>query len=131
MSYADFANDPRYQKMKQRLGRIGPEQRAVMNTLSADATFADEQTRRTLKAMAQQADKEYADSVIGLKTRGLGLSKRAFGFDKTQDRMATGIGLGQVAAESYYGGKREDVENAILKKKLGFMNRLPELYGGV
>ena len=134
MSYMDFTNSPAYQRAVQRLGRIRPEQRAILNTLSVDAQFADENTRKMLASLAQTQNKAYADKSLGLRERALtadtGLRREAFDYNRDQDRMATGIGIGQVAAETKFGLDRDKIEMEILKKKMGFMSRLESLYGG-
>ena len=125
---ADFRASPAYQRAKQRLGRKtgGPVWR-VINALSIDKQFASEDTRKELQALAFESDKEYRDASFALKERAgdidFGLRKEAFEDREREDLIASGIGLGQVAAESYYGGTREDLEMAILKKKLDFMRK--------
>jgi len=126
----NFLESPAYQRAVQRLGRIRPEQRAILNTLSVDAEFADEETRRTLQSMALESDKSYRDESISLRRSGLGLRKEAFDISQKKDRMATGVGVGQVFAESYFGGKREELDMALLKRKMRFMDRLEKKYGG-
>lgn len=134
MSYMDFTNSPAYQRAVQRLGRIRPEQRAIMNTLSVDAQFADENTRKMLASLAQTQNKAYAGKSLGLRERALtadtGLRREAFDYNRDQDRMATGLGIGQVAAETKFGLDRDKIEMETLRKKWGLMNRLESLYGG-
>ena len=134
MGYMDFTNSPAYQRAVQRLGRIRPEQRAIMNSLSVDAQFADEDTRKMLASLTQTQNKDYADKSLGLRERAftadMGLRREAFDYGRKQDRMATGIGIGQVAAETKFGLDRDKIDMEILKKKMGFMNRLEALYGG-
>jgi len=113
--------------MVQRLGRIRPEQRAILNTLSVDAQFADENTRKMLASLAQAQNKAYADRSFGLRERAFdvssGLRRREFDEGVKQDRMATGIGIGQVAAETKFGLDRDAIDTAILKKKMAFLDR--------
>ena len=134
MSYMDFTEHPAYQRAVQRLGRIRPEQRAVMNTLSVDASFADENTRKMLASLSQAQNLNFANRSLGIRERGqatdMGLRRDVFDYNRNQDRMATGIGVGQVAAEYDFGKRRDDIELATLKKKMGFMDRLEALYGG-
>lgn len=141
MSYMDFTQSPGYQRLAQRMGRIRPEQRAIMNTLSVDAQFADEDARKMLASLAQTQNKEYADKTLALKGRALtnrenaitadtALRREAFDYKRDQDRIATGIGLGQLAAETKFGLDRDAIDMALLKKKMAFANRLEKLYGG-
>jgi hypothetical protein len=159
----DFTQTPAYQRMRQKLLTIRPEQRAVLNTLSMDEQFADAATRRNLAAMAQANNKDYANksldlrskelaSNVGLRERELaqrgdlgtrqltqsvdvgnrriGLQRRQFEEGKDQDRMATGLGLGQVIAEADYGQRRDAIDLELLKKRMAFGNRLNKLYAG-
>uniref|UniRef100_A0A6M3JG80 Uncharacterized protein n=1 Tax=viral metagenome TaxID=1070528 RepID=A0A6M3JG80_9ZZZZ len=141
MGYMDFTNSPAYQRAVQRMGRIRPEQRAIINSLSVDAKFADENTRKMLASLSQAQNKAYSDNSFALREKGLGvretaltantgLRRDAFDYNRDQDRMATGLGIGQVAAETKFGMDRDKIDMEILKKKMGFMNNLDALYGG-
>ena len=134
MSYMYFTNSPAYQRVVQRMGRIAPYQRAILNSLSVDAQFADENTRKMLASLSQAQNKEYADKSLRLRERAFtadtGLRREAFDYNRDQGRMATGIGAGQVLAETKFGMDRDKIDMEILKKKMGFMNRLDALYGG-
>lgn len=134
MPYMDFTKTPSYQRMMQKLQSIRPEQRAVLNTLSMDAQFADEATRRTLAAMAQSQNKEYADKSLDLRSRAqastMGLRRREFDFNQDQNKMATGLGIGQVLAEADYGKRRDALDIETFKQKKAFADRLAQYYGG-
>jgi len=128
----DYTNHPSYQRMMQKLHSIRPEQRAILNTLSVDAQFADAETRRALATAAQVNNKNYADASLGLRTRALNtdtsLRRRQFENDQEQNKIATGLGIGQVLAEADYGKRRDAIDLETFKKKMSFMNRLN--YGG-
>lgn len=135
MPYSDFANNPNYQRAVQRLGRIRPEQKAILNTLSVDAKFADENTRKMLASLAQKQNVDYANRSLGLRERSFnantGLRRDEFNYNRNQNRMATGIGLGQVAAEYDFGRRRDDIEMATLKKKMGLFNLIEDSMRGL
>ena len=130
----DYSQSPAYQRAVQRLGRIRPEQRAIMNSLSVDAKFADENTRKMLASLAQKQNTDYANQSLDLRRTAMnmdaGLRRQDFDYKKEQNRIATGVGMGQVASEAYFGRKRDDIEMQTLKKKMDFLDRLSSLYGG-
>lgn len=145
MSMMDFTQSPSYQRMMQKLHTIRPEQRAVLNSLSMDEKFADEATRRNLAAIAQRnktayrdkaydANKAYADKALdfraGAANRSLGLRREAFESEQDQDRMATGLGIGQVLAEADYGRQRDAIDLETFKEKKKLSDRLKQYYGG-
>jgi len=134
VDYSAFQDDPRYQRMVQKLQRIGPEQRAVMSTMLADETFADEYARKGLRNLLAASTKRYQDKSLDLRSKAftsrMGLEREAFGEEQRQDRLSTGIGLGQVVAETHFGKQREDIDMALLKRKLEFQNLLKRQYGG-
>lgn len=66
---ASFRDTPAYQRMIARMGRIRPEQRAILNTLSIDEEFADEETRRKLQALSHQQNVDYRGKTLDLRTR--------------------------------------------------------------
>jgi len=130
----DYTNHPSYQRMKQKLMTIRPEQRAVLNTLSMDEEFADQATRRNLAAMAQSQNKDYANRSLGLKSRAntseLGFKRRAFDFNKEQNDMATGLGIGQVLAEANYGQRRDAIDLETFKQNQALSKLLSQRLRG-
>lgn len=100
---ADFRTSPRYQRAIQRMARMSPEQRAIINTMSLDEGFASEEMRKKLGSMQLAADKEARAKQLELGERGLKLKKREFQFTKKMLPIATAIGVGQVGASTYMG----------------------------
>ena len=135
MDYSAFQDDPRYQRMIQKIMRIPPEQRAILSASAADETFGDIYARNSLNKMLMEADKQYQDKSLDLRTRSLntrmGLERETFGEQQRQDKLSTGIGLGQVAAETYFGGQRDELDRALLRRKMGLLDMLEKRYGGV
>jgi len=113
----NFENMPSYQRLRQRLSKIRPENRAILNTLSLDADFADDITRRALGTMATKLNYDYVN-------KGLGLQKEAFDYDQRQDALSNMIGLGNVASSTHFGLERDKIDNEILRRKLAFMKRI-------
>ena len=130
----DYTSSPMYQRMMQRIQRIRPEQAAILNTLAPDSKFAGEELRKTMASTAQAANVNYANRSLDLRSRAVGadtgLMRDRYDEWVDKNRTATGVGLGQVAAETYYGKRRDDIDLETYKKKMAFMNRLGSLYGG-
>lgn len=124
----DFTDNPSYQRLKARMGRITPDKAAVLNALSIDPQFADEMTRKELQGMTLDLSKDYREKSLNQRSQQfgeeLGLRREAFNSGKGQDTASTLIGLGNVAASSYYGNKRDEVDMEIIKKQLGLLKRL-------
>jgi hypothetical protein len=146
MAMMDFTQTPRYQRMMQTLQSIRPEQRAILNTLSKDEQFADEVMRKNLAAIVQKQNtdyanksydlnKDYADRSLDLRARAaatnLGLRRREIDANQDQERMATGLGLGQVVAEADFGQRRDAIDLETFKQKQALTNLLKQKYGGV
>ena len=130
----DYTQHPGYQRMVQRLGNIRPEQRAIWKTLSVDPQFANAETRSILSSLAHQQNVNNANRSLDLRERAftsnMGLRRRAYDDDVKNHNMATGIGLGQVAAEAKYGMDRDALDMATYKKKMEFLDRIGQYYGG-
>lgn len=128
----DYTKSPSYQRMMQKLQTIRPEQRAVLNTLSMDEQFADEATRRALAAIAQKNNTNYANASLDLRAKNaasnIGLRRREFDQNQEQEKMATGLGLGQVIASADYGARRDALDLETFKQKKAFTDRLNQLY---
>ncbi|HBJ75673.1 MAG TPA: hypothetical protein DDY86_09290 [Syntrophaceae bacterium] len=132
----DYRQSPAYQRLMQRINRVRPENRAVLGPLigDIDAKFAGESAQKELSSKEMTQNKAFADQSLGLRRESflsdLGLRRRAFDEGARQNRIALPLGLGQVAAEYQFGEDREQVDMALLKKKMELMNRLPMIYGG-
>ncbi len=64
-----YRESPAFQRMMQRMGRMRPEQMAVLNALSVDVEFADEETRRTLQALSHRQNVEYSNKSLDLRAQ--------------------------------------------------------------
>ena len=124
MSYMNFQDHPRYQRMVQRLGRVAPHQRAILNTLSVDAQYADENTRRMLQGMRLEADKDYRDKSFALRKKrqdtSLDIREDLAGQERKENLAAGVIGLGQLGAETYFGKRREALNFRLFDRLLRF-----------
>ena len=124
---ADFRSSPAYLRVIQRLQKIPTHQRHLLDSLSVDAKFADEETRSRLQSMARESRKTFRGKSLGLREKAfdvdIGLRREAFDFGREQERTATGVGIGQLVAETDFSGQREDLDLALVKKKLAFASR--------
>lgn len=109
-----WTESPRYQRAMQRLARMSPEQKAILNTMSLDETFAGEEMRRKVKSMQLAADKEARARSLKLGERRLGLKERAFKFTKRQLPITTAISGAGVITSGYLGYQKmmADTERA-------------------
>lgn len=119
----DFRENPRYQRLIQKISAMGPEQRAIFNTARVDEAFAGDAMKRHLDALSMAADRqarakaiEHGEKRLGLAERRLGLSKNAFDtqtgltreardFANKQSRWGTYIGMANVPLAAYTGYK--------------------------
>lgn len=76
----DFEKDPRYQKLKAKLLRATPDQRAILSGLALDQGFADEQERKRLAALTAS---------YGVQKAKTDLSERASAFDLAMANRAS------------------------------------------
>lgn len=111
---ANFRTSPRYQRAIQRLSRMAPSERAVIDNLMVDKAFASEEMRGRLQSMRAAADKQFAAQRLKLGEGRLGLAERSFRFEKKQLPIAYGIAAGGVAASGYYGyqSQQADIRSA-------------------
>ena len=87
MSYRE---SPAFQRMMQRMNRMNPSQMAVLNALSVDAEFADEETRRTLQALSHRQNVEYSNRSLDLRTQAR-LSGEAYRSEALDLRTRAGL----------------------------------------
>jgi len=113
---ADFRTSPRYQRALQRLSRMSPSERAIIDSRIADETFATEEMRGRLQSMRMAADKQFAAERLKLGEGRLGLAKRSFRFEKRQLPIAYGIGAAGVAASGYYGYRKQQFDTSLAER---------------
>ena len=113
----NYRESPAYQRMIQRLGKIRPENRHLLNNMiSPDARFAGDMERRGLQAKRHGANVDYAN-------RSLALQRDSFEEGERQENLATAVGLGNVAASAHFGLGRDKIDMEILRRKLAFMKK--------
>lgn len=120
----DWMNNPRYQRAIQRLNRMSPSEKAVIDTVAADKHFATEEMRNRLSSMRAAAEREFRKSRLGLAERELGLRRRAIRFQQRQLPIAYGIGGAGVLASGYLGYQRMKADTEAAER----LRRLQGLY---
>jgi len=127
-----WQEDPRYQRALQKLQRMTPDQRAIVDSAMLDESFGDLETRRMIQSMQAGATKKYREKQLSLTSRGQaqqyelqkeglalskesfenrmranqemqGLKRKEFEFGKKQLPISTAIGVGDVLTSGYMG----------------------------
>ena len=113
----NYRESPAYQRLVQRMDKIRPENRHLLNNmLSPDAKFAGREYRRGLQAKGQKSRVDY-------RNKSLGLRREVFEDDQRSSNIASLIGVGNVAASTHFGMKRDAIDMELLKKKLAFAKK--------
>jgi len=123
---------PRYQRALQKLQRMSPDQRAIVDTAMLDESFGDAETRKMIQSMRAGSEKKYGEKELDLKRRthesryelgkqsldisrqkfasdlesdrGLQkLKRKEFEFEKKQFPISTGLGIANVGLSGYLG----------------------------
>ncbi len=133
---ADFRRTPRYQRARQKIRRMRPDQLAILNTLALDESFADAEMRKEIAMSAlSRRDRfrtesldlakrgsasafELRKSGLGLRREGLNLRREGFEFEKGQLPISTGIGLAGVAASGFAGHQRLKLDTALAQQMI-------------
>ncbi len=130
-----WASDPRYQRIIQKISAMGPEQKAILDSAAADAAFGDEAMRKHLWSLRQAATDKARGRGLGLEQRSLdirkkhadvmyGLKKKGLDFAKDQSRKGTYLALANIPLAGFFGYKQmqrdigESKLNQALKRKM-------------
>ena len=108
-----WLNNPRYQRAVQKMARLDPTRKAILDTVIADEAFADQDMRKRLAMMQLAAQKTAHQRNIGLNERRIGLQEGELAFKK--DRADVGYDM---ASDKF----RMDRNDANLAENLGYAN---------
>ena len=132
----NWQNHPRYQRALQKLQRMSPDQRAIVDTAMLDESFGDAETRKMIQSMSAGSEKKHREKELDLSRRtqesryelgkqSLELSKQSFAsdlesstamqklnrkkfeFEKSQLPISTVLGVANVGLSGYTG--RQDM----------------------
>lgn len=125
----NFENLPRYQRLKQKMATYTPDQMAIVDSLLADKTFANEQIRTELAGMHLASQKKTGEQAIKRGEHGLKMGEYAFdrlkmrknlqGWEKKQNRLGEYLGWANVAGSIGLGLAKYDILSKLAKKEAG------------
>jgi len=104
-----FLNSPGYQRMVQRMGRLGPEQKAIFDTIEADEVYANQEMRQYLQGIRLANDRTARDRDYSLRTRDADWRKDQA--DKAQKVGWANVGIGGLAGIGDYMNKRKETKH--------------------
>ena len=82
MEQPRWLNNPRYQKAILKMSRMDPTRQAIVDTVIADETFADQEMRNRLAMMRLAAQKTANERSLSLGEGRLALGEKRLAFDK-------------------------------------------------
>ena len=116
-----WRDNPRYQRLIQKLARMRPDQRAIFDTAMADKEFANEAMQKHLQGLRLAADLQAKDRSYSLASKRLGLRKKMFeenlGF--SQKTFGEDLGFRQKAHEAGRGLQQEGIDFDKKQGRLG------------
>jgi len=128
----NWQEHPRYQRALQKLQRMSPDQRAIINAAMLDERFGDAESRKMLQSLQAGATKKYSAKSLSLTARGQAqrydiakenialsrqrlasqarsnqamqkLSRKKFKFEKRQLPISTALGVAGVGSSGFLG----------------------------
>lgn len=128
----NWQDNPRYQRALQKLQRMSPDQRAIVDTAMLDESFGDAETRKMITSLQRGSEKKYRTKRLELSGRaqtashdiqkqeldlsrqGLAertrsstamqnLRRKSFEYDKSQLPISTALGVANVGLSGYTG----------------------------
>ena len=120
----NFTQLPRYQRAIQKLRRLDPSQRAILDSAFIDAEFAKSEMGNTLKAMQLSINRNWTAYTRKVSGRALTLRKKELRRGRKDARRATLIGGVSTLASGYFGMK----ENERLNRLAGMIQKQTALY---
>ncbi|MBW2178763.1 MAG: hypothetical protein JRG81_00080 [Deltaproteobacteria bacterium] len=122
-----WANNPRYQRARQKIMTLRPEHRAILSTVSADPEFAAENMRKGIQSMilnTQNTNRERGFKSLQkerkrrniLSDKRVAMADRDLSYGKGQGKKAFAIGLGNLGLSSYGAHKQKGRDDKILEE---------------
>jgi len=118
----DWINNPRYQRVIQKLQGLPSWQRAIFTSAGADRQFASDEMRNKIAAINAATVRRGRDQAISSGRERLGLAQdrfkastklrdRAFNIDKGDRRTAETLGYGNIGLSGVMGYKEMELAN--------------------
>ena len=114
----DWINNPRYQRVIQRLQGMQPWQRAIFSSAGADTAFASEEMRNKINALNAATLKETREAAFDIGRRRLDMSRRLMRKGQKDERLAELIGVGNIGVSGILGKKELELANLQAAKTL-------------
>ena len=131
----NWKDNPRYQRLVQRIGAMRPEQRAILNSAAVDQAFGSEAMRRHLQSLSTAADEKFRNKALSLKEKELDVSKsladQSLEMDKKQSRLGTAIAAANIPISGYFGMKQMDRDKEEAAAESAWRKSLLSRIGGV
>jgi len=121
----NWQNSPRYMRAMQKINRLRPEHAAILQTVTADPQFADENMRKSINSMLQKTANTGRERTYGLNRKNFELIKeinagrnamnrRDLSYNKGQGKKALGLGVANLGLNAVGGvaGRKRDKELA-------------------
>ena len=111
----DWINNPRYQRVIQRLQTMQPWQRAIFTSAGADKAFASEEMRNKIDAINAASMKKAREESLSLSRDRLKTNTRLY--DKEQDmlkkdrRLGKALGYANIGVSGLLGYKNMELAN--------------------
>lgn len=119
----NFMDNPRYQRMIQKISALRPDQRAIVDTAMADEAFGSQAIKKQLASMGLAADIANKKKSLDLSEQAMGLRrnllKDELDFGNEQEKWGTAIGVANLPLAGYFGYKQanRNLEEAEATKK--------------
>ena len=127
----DFENDPRYQRAIRKISALTPENRAILDTMAIDETFATDAIRRRLRGLTLRADvsrRQFRREGLKLQKEtaktGIGLRRRAQDLATKERRWGTYISAANIPLAGILGYQRLKLDTARAKQITGLTGRI-------
>jgi len=132
-----WANNPRYMRAQQKIAALRPEHLAILQTVSADASFADEAMRRQIQSMitktgnvGRQRDFDLRKKIASDRATA---DAKNLKYNKKQGKRAFGLGVANLGLSTIGGIKQRKRDEEMtdymydMKKRYQLAGISPEL----
>lgn len=112
-----WQNSPRYMRAMQKINRLRPEHAAILQTVTADPQFADEEMRKSIQSMVTKTGNVARQKNLGLRKTNQAhrelitgkrnaMAERDRDYNKGQGKKAFGLGIANLGLNAVGGVAR-------------------------
>lgn len=120
----NFQDNPRYERMIQKLSALRPDQKAIVDTAMLDEAFAGEAMKKHLASVSTAADIANRKKALDIQEKGMGLRtnllRDRMDFDKGQQRWGTAISAANIPIAGYLGYEKMQADTEEARKNREF-----------